>query len=269
MGLPARRLAHRNLGPARAAAGGQRGRAILGRAHNRAQPGRAIPPLPQTARKLAVLDRGGCRLRPALPQPRAPPDRPALRRLLGHVPLRPSPVVEKMAGLPLPMKFCLGLVIGKFYPPHRGHHHLIHTALAQSERVVVIVCARPTDTIPGECRTAWLQEIHPAAEVRCIDDRYDPDDSQVWAENTVRWLGRAPDAVFTSEGYGERYSALMGSRHVSVDPARIRVPISGTAIRRDPFAHWDFLEPPVRAWFARRVCVLGAESTGTTTLAES
>ncbi|MER5917988.1 ATP-binding protein [Streptomyces sp. NPDC001982] len=29
---------------------------------------------------------------------------------------------------------------------------------------------------------------------------------------------------------------------------------------------WDALEPPVRAWFARRVVVLGAESTGTTTL---
>ena len=39
-------------------------------------------------------------------------------------------------------------------------------------------------------------------------------------------------------------------------------------MRQDPYAHWEFLEPPVRGWFAKRVCVLGAESTGTTTLAQ-
>jgi NadR type nicotinamide-nucleotide adenylyltransferase len=61
----------------------------------------------------------------------------------------------------------------------------------------------------------------------------------------------------------------MGSVHVAVDPGRQRVPCSGTMIRRDPFAHWEFLEPPVRAWFAKRVCVVGAESTGTTTLAQA
>jgi NadR type nicotinamide-nucleotide adenylyltransferase len=57
--------------------------------------------------------------------------------------------------------------------------------------------------------------------------------------------------------------------HVEVDRARRKVQISGTRIRKDPYAHWDFLEAPVRAWYAKRVCVLGAESTGTTTLARA
>lgn len=167
------------------------------------------------------------------------------------------------------MKFGLGLVIGKFLPPHRGHKLLIDTATDQSERVVVIVCGKPSDPIPGELRQQWLREIHPTAEVMLIDDRYDENDSRVWATNTLRWLGRAPDAVFTSESYGDRYAELMGSRHVSVDPARSRRPVSGTAVRQAPCAHWEFIEPPVRGWFARRVCVLGAESTGTTTLARA
>jgi NadR type nicotinamide-nucleotide adenylyltransferase len=166
------------------------------------------------------------------------------------------------------MKHGLGVVIGKFYPPHRGHKLLIDTATAQSEQAVVIVCAKPTDTIPGELRGQWLQEIHPTARVMVIDDRYDENDSRVWAENTIRWLGRAPDTVFTSEDYGDRYAELMGSKHIAVDKPRGQVPISGTALRQDPYAHWEFLEPPVRAWFAKRVCVLGAESTGTTTLAK-
>ncbi len=167
------------------------------------------------------------------------------------------------------MKFGLGLVIGKFLPPHRGHKLLIDTAAAQSAQTVAIVCAKPTDTIPGELRAQWLREIHPTVDVRVIDDRYDENDSRVWAENTLRWLGRAPDAVFTSEDYGDRYATLMGSRHICVDRPRDRVPISATAIRRDPFAHWEFITPPVRGWFAKRVCILGAESTGTTTLARA
>jgi HTH-type transcriptional repressor of NAD biosynthesis genes len=159
------------------------------------------------------------------------------------------------------------VVIGKFYPPHRGHKLLIDRATDESQQVTVIVCERPTDSIPGQLRAAWLREIHPRATVLLIDDRYDENDTAVWAANTIRWLGGPPDVVFTSEDYGEPYARLMSARHVLVDRARVTVPCSGSMIRRDPFAHWEFLEPAVRAWFALRVCVVGAESTGTTTLA--
>ncbi|MEA3208761.1 MAG: HTH-type transcriptional regulator, transcriptional repressor of biosynthesis s [Chthoniobacter sp.] len=167
-------------------------------------------------------------------------------------------------------EFGRSVCIGKFLPPHRGHKLLIDTAQERSDRVVVIVCEKPTDPIPGERRARWIQELHPAAEVMLIDDRYEADDdSELWARLTVGWLGRAPDAVFTSEDYGHAYAGAMGCVHVQVDRARERVPCSGTAIRKDPFRHWEFLEPPVRGWFARRVCILGAESTGTTTLART
>ncbi|WP_425615265.1 AAA family ATPase [Anatilimnocola sp. NA78] len=166
------------------------------------------------------------------------------------------------------MKYQTAVVIGKFYPPHRGHHFLIETAFATSARVHVIVCAKPSDTIPGDLRGDWLREVHPTADVMVIDDRYDEHDSRVWAENTIRWLGHAPEVVFTSEDYGDAYARHMNCAHVQVDKARARVPCSGTMIRRDPYAQWQFLAPPVRGWFSKRVCVLGAESTGTTTLAE-
>lgn len=163
--------------------------------------------------------------------------------------------------------FGLGVVIGKFLPPHRGHRFLIEAALSRCKRVVVIVCGKPTDPIPPALRTSWLREIVPAAEVIEIDDRYDEHDSRVWAENTIRWLGRAPDAVFTSEDYGHAYAAHLGCVHVQVDKSRTRVPCSGTGVRNDPFGMWGFMDPPVRGWFAKRVVVVGAESTGTTTLA--
>jgi NadR type nicotinamide-nucleotide adenylyltransferase len=165
------------------------------------------------------------------------------------------------------VRFGHGVVIGKFLPPHRGHRFLIESALSRCDRVTVIVCGKPVDPIPPDLRAAWLRELLPAAEVMLIDDRYDENDSRIWAENTIRWLGRAPDAVFTSEDYGDRYAAHLGCVHVMVDQARLAIPCSGTAVRADPFAMWDFIAPPVRGWFAKRVVIVGAESTGTTTLA--
>jgi HTH-type transcriptional repressor of NAD biosynthesis genes len=160
-----------------------------------------------------------------------------------------------------------GLVIGKFYPPHRGHKLLIDTALAQVDHLDVLICVRPEQTIPGELRAQWLREMHPSACVRAIDDPGKDDDSEFWAKYTVRILGSAPDIVFTSEDYGETFARFLGCRHVMVDRGRARVTISARAIRAAPLRHWEYLEPCVRAYFAKRISVVGAESTGTTTLA--
>jgi HTH-type transcriptional repressor of NAD biosynthesis genes len=83
----------------------------------------------------------------------------------------------------------------------------------------------------------------------------------------VRALGRPPDVVFTGEEYGPRYAELMGARHVATDRAREPEPFNGTAIRANPQAHLDWLDPHVRAHYVARVCVIGAESTGKTSLA--
>jgi HTH-type transcriptional repressor of NAD biosynthesis genes len=160
-----------------------------------------------------------------------------------------------------------GLVIGKFYPPHRGHKFLIDTALSQVDHLDVLICSRPEQTIPGELRARWLQEMHPSARVRAIDDPGEDDNSEFWAQYTVKILGSAPDVVFTSEDYGEAFARFLGCRHVMVDRERTHVPISARAIRAAPLRHWDHLEPCVRAYFAKRISVVGAESTGTTTLA--
>lgn len=168
-----------------------------------------------------------------------------------------------------------GLVVGKFYPPHAGHHHLIDSALAACERLSVVVAPSRRESIPLDPRCDWLREIHPSAEIIGVYDDIpvDYDDPAVWSAHCAVFRdaigGRVVDAVFTSEGYGDELARRFAAVHVCVDPARVRRSVSGTAIRRDPVAHWDELAPPVRAWFTRRVIVVGAESTGTTTVASS
>lgn len=165
--------------------------------------------------------------------------------------------------------FANGVVIGKFYPPHRGHKYLIDTARSQCEELTVIVCWKKSQKISGVERARWIQAIHPDVHVKLLDDdRLSDDDSAAWAQNTLDVLGFTPDAVFTSESYGDPYASFMGCVHVLVDKDRTNVPISATMVRSDPMRYAKFLEPVVRAAFARRVSVLGAESTGTTTLAK-
>jgi HTH-type transcriptional regulator, transcriptional repressor of NAD biosynthesis genes len=69
--------------------------------------------------------------------------------------------------------------------------------------------------------------------------------------------------------YGEAYAGFMGSVHVCVDRAREAVPISASRILARPLAHLEFLEPCVRAYFIPRVAIVGADSTGKTTLARA
>ncbi|MEZ4195359.1 MAG: AAA family ATPase [Candidatus Paceibacterota bacterium] len=163
--------------------------------------------------------------------------------------------------------FSRGLIVGKFYPPHRGHKYLIDFARAECKQLTVLLCYKKTESIPGMLRASWLQRIHPDVRIMVIEDRLAADDSEGWAKSTIEVLGYVPDAVFTSESYGDPYAKFMGTVHVLVDKERTHVPISATMVRSNPMKYADFLEPCVRAYFARRVCVLGAESTGTTTLA--
>ena len=43
-----------------------------------------------------------------------------------------------------------GLVIGKFYPPHAGHHLLVHAAGAASDRVTVLVLSQDFTDAAGQ-----------------------------------------------------------------------------------------------------------------------
>jgi HTH-type transcriptional regulator, transcriptional repressor of NAD biosynthesis genes len=162
------------------------------------------------------------------------------------------------------------LVVGKFYPPHKGHKYLIDSAETQSKHTTVIIFHNEGYKIPGELRAGWLREIHPNVEVMLRPDKIpDGDDSVRWAENTLMYLGFTPQVIFSSEEYGVPFAKAMGSTHISVDKRRETVPISGTQIRNNPLDNLDFLEPCVRSYFTKRICVLGAESTGTTTMAKA
>ena len=169
-------------------------------------------------------------------------------------------------------RFTHGLVIGKFYPLHAGHSALILAAQRSCARVTVEVLAASVETIPLEVRADWVREEHPAVRVAAaVDDApVDFASPAAWDAHTavIAGLLDAPvDAVFTSDAYGAELARRLGATWVQLDAGRALTPVSGTAIRADAASHWHELAPVVRASLAARVVVLGAESTGSTTLA--
>lgn len=162
----------------------------------------------------------------------------------------------------------VGVVIGKFNPPHNGHHFLIDTAQSQCKVLFVLICWKPDQNVPIEIRSRCITERHPEAEIIEVKDELDDDDTIGWATHTIEMLGKAPDVVFSSEDYGFAYANAMGARHILVDKERRTIPCSGTIIRGNPLAYLDFLSPCIRAFYIKRICIVGAESTGKTTLAQ-
>lgn len=177
-------------------------------------------------------------------------------------------------------RFCHGLVVGKFYPPHRGHQFLIEQAAARCAQVTVLVMAARCETLPLAERMTWLRAgcagipAVAVAGIRC-DVPVDFGDETVWAAQVAVMRAalerdrRPPvDAVFSSEPYGADLAAWFGAGHAPVDPGRSAVPVSASQIRADLHGHWDDLAPAAQAGLASRVVVAGAESTGTSSIAE-
>lgn len=188
-----------------------------------------------------------------------------------------------------------GLVVGKFWPPHRGHHLLLETAAAQVAELVVLVYANPdSTTMPAAVRAGWLRELYRGDEVAdgprigrtplrifalsAEADDVPPDaaDDRTHREFVRQWLAQRDirvAAVFSSELYGAGFAGHLGAAHVAVDPARRQVPVSGTLVREHPAAAAQYLHPLVAAQLGAvppaavpRVVVLGAESSGKSTL---
>jgi HTH-type transcriptional regulator, transcriptional repressor of NAD biosynthesis genes len=168
-----------------------------------------------------------------------------------------------------------GMVLGKFMPPHAGHVYLVEFARRWVDDLSVVVGTLAAEPIPGALRHRWMSELFPDLRVIHLTDENPqhphehPDFWPIWRRSLERVLPAPPDLVFASEAYGAKLAEVLGARFVPVDAAREALPVSGTAVRDDPFRHWAFLPRCVRPYFLKRVSIFGPESTGKTTLARA
>jgi len=196
-------------------------------------------------------------------------------------------------------QFQRGLVVGKFAPLQRGHELLIRRAFDACEEVVILSYSKPEFAgCDAERRQGWLKKLFPTARLLVATDeslaRLPVNDFREVPTNDAdetthrrfcgflcaKVLGVTVDAVFTSEDYGggfaeeltryfhELYPEVVEVQHVLVDHSRGLIPVSGTLLRADIHGNRQWLSPEVYASFVQRVCLLGGESSGKSTLAE-
>jgi len=184
--------------------------------------------------------------------------------------------------------FASGLIVGKFAPLHCGHERLINTALAQCERLWLISYSVPE--LPGcepEKRERWLRARFSQCEILVLTPArvaalglgplpHNDADGDLHrhyvADICLQVLGCQPDAVFTAEEYGDGFARVLSERfsrpvtHVRLTRGQGEDAPSGTLIRSDVHRWRQMLAAPVYHDFVQRICLLGGESTGKSTL---
>lgn len=168
------------------------------------------------------------------------------------------------------------MTLGKFAPLHRGHQLVIETALAEVDRVIVLIYDAPEQTtVPLPVRADWIRQIYPQVEVQLAWD------GPMEVGHSPEIIRRHDDYLrrrfrnhhithfFSSEFYGEHVSSALGCVDRRVDSPRVQVPISATAIRANTYEHREYLPPVVYRDLITRVVFVGAPSTGKSTLAEA
>lgn len=200
-------------------------------------------------------------------------------------------------------RFRRGLVVGKFSPLHLGHELLIETARAACGELLVLSYSQPEfDRCGAAARERWLQARCPGVTALVLDDarlaqlcasrefeprHIPPNDAPDEVQRRfvgsllIDLLSTTVDAVFTSESYGDGFAASLTAQfrtidpdhapvvHVSVDAARVTRPVSGSAVRANPAAWRAMVAPEIYADLVPRLCLLGGESSGKTTLAQA
>ena len=168
------------------------------------------------------------------------------------------------------------LTLGKYAPLHRGHELVIRTALAETDHVIAMIYDCPeTTAIPLHVRAGWIEDLFPTVEVmRAYGGPTEIGDAPAVtaahdAYIRTRLGGRRMTHFYSSEFYGEHVSRALGAIDRRVDADRQAIRVSATEVRADPYRCREFVSPRVYRDLVCNIAVVGAPSTGKTTLCET
>ena len=173
-----------------------------------------------------------------------------------------------------------GFLLGKFMPPHAGHISLIEAARRLVDELTILVCSLPDDSIPGQLRLEWMRSMFPGCRVvwHGAPAPQTPEENAnfwpIWRRIVAKAHPEPIDYLFAGEEYGSQLAhevgglfVPLGARVLGADQTGVGG-LTASAVRSDPWGHWQFLPAPVRDHYALTICVHGVESVGKSMLAE-
>ncbi len=152
-----------------------------------------------------------------------------------------------------------GLIMGKFMPLHFGHIEMIKFALKRVNELIILVVLKDAEAIEGDIRVKWLQTYFEGQEkVKIISFHHRlPHDGNFTVANMDRWCEAIAevvptiDMIISSESYGGYLAQYLGVDFCVYDQERQSFPISGTDIRKNPEAYFEWLPECVKDYYIK------------------
>lgn len=166
-----------------------------------------------------------------------------------------------------------GFILGAFAPLHAGHIFFIEQSLKMCEHLRIFLYSSPEDSIPGWLRYHWLKSTFPTLEIQ----HWTITNSEADLISARRGLPRdMMDAItatgaslWMESGFTQLiYAKILGLEHKAIDAKRLKFPVKTYDIEQNPHFFKDLLTAEVRAFYLKRVALMGPESCGKSYLAE-
>jgi len=160
----------------------------------------------------------------------------------------------------------IGLIPGRFAPPHKGHQLMFDKALKEMDKVIVLIYDTNDINVPLDVRAKWIKTLYPTFYIiegnNCPDgDKYAYENGQECAFYQNKYIIYKTKKfnithVYHGTTYGESVSKALDSIENVVDLSRKKISISGTIIRKDPLSNKKFLDEYVFEEYKKYLNVL-------------
>lgn len=181
----------------------------------------------------------------------------------------------------------VGVYFGQFNMFHRGHLSVATQALMENDGAVIVVSGayREDDrsmkiNLPLNKRVQYINELF-QDEVNVKVSELDETNIPSYPDGWTPWVNKLIEIVEDGVNYendqefvvyvgNEEYISELEKRlpiNWSIQLVdRSLIPISSTLILSDIDKYWDYITPPYRRHFTKRIAVMGSASTGKSTL---